>query len=201
MISKASERLNGTPCRMACAVWGEEIPALAQHPGQGTIREYLPAILGQLRGIQSQKEPGIQSQIAASRARSLRVRAARRWHCESSERGAGEIHAVVGSAGGAVVSHEPRNCTSVCDPMMRGKAPDCIPLGQARKRASVCNHSPMMRRAAHDPAPRRRRGRASSIAARANAARLLAAYFLSNTFLVFGLTQCVRAQAVQVTGS
>ena len=43
--------------------------------------------------------------------------------------------------------------------------------------------------------------RASSIAARANAARLLAAYFLSNTFLVFGLTQCVRAQAVQVTGS
>ena len=28
--------------------------------------------------------------------------------------------------------------------------------------------------------------RASSIAARANAARLLAAYFLSNTFLVFG---------------
>jgi hypothetical protein len=43
--------------------------------------------------------------------------------------------------------------------------------------------------------------RASSIAARANAARLLAAYFLSNTFLVFELTQCVRAQAVQVTGS
>jgi O-antigen ligase len=43
--------------------------------------------------------------------------------------------------------------------------------------------------------------RASSIAARANAARLLARYFLSNTFLVFGLTQCVRAQAVQVTGS
>jgi hypothetical protein len=39
--------------------------------------------------------------------------------------------------------------------------------------------------------------------ARANAARLLAAYFLflSNTFLVFGLTQCVREQAVQVTGS
>jgi hypothetical protein len=29
----------------------------------------------------------------------------------------------------------------------------------------------------------------------------LAAYFLSNTFLVFGLTQCVREQAVQVTGS
>jgi hypothetical protein len=43
--------------------------------------------------------------------------------------------------------------------------------------------------------------RASSIAARANAARLLAAYFLSNTFLVFGLTQCVREQAVQVTSS
>ena len=30
---------------------------------------------------------------------------------------------------------------------------------------------------------------------------LLAAYFLSNTFLVFGSTQCVREQAVQVTGS
>ena len=43
--------------------------------------------------------------------------------------------------------------------------------------------------------------RASSIAACTNAARLLAAYFLSNTFLIFGLTQCVREQAVQVTGS
>ena len=33
------------------------------------------------------------------------------------------------------------------------------------------------------------------------ASSLLAAYFLSNTFLVFGSTQCVREQAVQVTGS
>ena len=33
------------------------------------------------------------------------------------------------------------------------------------------------------------------------ASSLLAAYFLSNTFLVFGSTQCVSEQAVQVTGS